>query len=243
MDNEEIFKEYAFKYDQSIGMVKYKYEHSLRVMEISKILAEKLNLSENDKLIAEFIGLTHDIARFEQWTSYKTFYDKISFDHGLRGVELLFDENLIKIFNVKKQDYNVIKTAIMNHNKFKIEDDLIDEKEILFSKLIRDADKLDIIYSFSTNRILKLDSDDSDINEKVKNKYFNGEQIDYGDIISNNDRIVEILSLIYDINFKYSFEYLKEKNYVNDLYDNLNNKDILKEYIDKINKFIEKRCK
>ncbi len=57
---------------------------------------------------------------------------------------MLFEENLIKNFiEDDKYDY-IIKTAVLNHNKGKIDEGL-SEKEMLFSKIIRDADKLDII--------------------------------------------------------------------------------------------------
>ena len=39
--------------------------------------------------LASLIGLLHDIARFEQYTKYKTFNDLESFDHGDYGVEIL----------------------------------------------------------------------------------------------------------------------------------------------------------
>ena len=32
--------------------------------------------------LAGLIGLLHDIARFEQFTKYQTFNDRLSFDHG-----------------------------------------------------------------------------------------------------------------------------------------------------------------
>ena len=39
----------------------------------------------------------------------------------------------------------LIKIAVKNHNKYKIEDGLTQEQE-LFAKIIRDADKIDIFY-------------------------------------------------------------------------------------------------
>ena len=48
--------------------------------------------------------------------------------------------------------------------------DSLSLKETLHSKIIRDADKLDILYAFSNPRILELnedDSDDEDEDEKI----------------------------------------------------------------------------
>jgi len=59
----------------------------------------------------------------------------------------------------------MILDAIKYHNKIKIPNN-IDDKTMLFSKIVRDADKLDIFYLFSiSNELFKDD------NEKYK-KYF-----------------------------------------------------------------------
>ena len=51
------------------------------------------------------IGLLHDIARFEQYTKYKTFRDSISIDHGDLGVEILFEEKEIEKYDLDKKYY------------------------------------------------------------------------------------------------------------------------------------------
>ena len=55
------------------------------------------------------------------------------------------------------------------------------------------------------------------------------------------DKVLSILALVYDINYAYTFELLKDFNYINKIYDNLENKEFYKDYFDKINKYIEKR--
>ena len=49
-----------------------------------------------------------------------------------------------KFIEPSKYD-EIIRKDIINHNKFAIEEGLTEE-ELLFAKLIRDADKIDIIY-------------------------------------------------------------------------------------------------
>ena len=61
------FIKYTSKYDLTNKRQKGKQEHSLRVMEVSKKIAEKLNLSKEEIQLATLIGLLHDIARFEQY--------------------------------------------------------------------------------------------------------------------------------------------------------------------------------
>ena len=55
------------------------------------------------------------------------------------------------------------------------------------------------------------------------------------------DKVLSILALVYDINYAYTFKLLKDFNYINKIYDNLENKEFYKDYFDKINKYIEKR--
>ncbi len=115
------FLEYANQFDLEEQQLKRKLGHSFRVMDISNKIAKKLNLEEEKIQIATLIGLLHDIARFEQYTQFKTFSDLKSFDHGDYGVQILEDNNTIrKYIDTDKYD-TFIKNAIKNHNKFEID--------------------------------------------------------------------------------------------------------------------------
>ena len=70
------FLNYTNSYDLSNFNIKRKVDHSLRVMELCKIIAENLNLDVEDIKLAELIGLLHDIGRFEQMKVYNTFNDR-----------------------------------------------------------------------------------------------------------------------------------------------------------------------
>ena len=137
------FLKFTENYDLRNKDILRKQKHSLRVMEISKQISNELKLNEEEIQISALIGLLHDIARFEQRKLYETFHDTKSFDHGDYGEKIL-EKDIRKYIETNQYD-KIIKTAVRNHNKFKIEDGL-SEKENLFSKIIRDADKLDIFY-------------------------------------------------------------------------------------------------
>ena len=68
-----VFDKYACQYNFDEILIKLKYEHSYRVMNICKEIAEDLNLGKEDVELAMVIGLLHDYARFEQWKQFKTF--------------------------------------------------------------------------------------------------------------------------------------------------------------------------
>ena len=55
---------------------------------------------------------------------------------------MLFEKCMIRKFIEDNQYDGIIKKAIENHSKLKIEENL-DERTLLHSKIIRDADKID----------------------------------------------------------------------------------------------------
>lgn len=223
----EEFIKYTQKFDLDNKNIKRKQSHSIRVMTISNQIAKSLNLSEKQIEIATLIGLLHDIARFEQYTQFRTFKDLESFDHGDYGVEIL-NKDLRKYIQISKYD-NIIKTAIKNHNKFEIEQGLSKE-ELLFSKIIRDADKIDII--FETTSIFwkgqEADIESSKISEYIIEQ-FNDKKVikrQKGVRIMYVDSIIMTIAFIYDINFIPSFEILYKKDYINKIIDRFNFKDL-----------------
>ena len=237
-ENYDIFDDYVMSFDMNENMIAFKYNHSYRVLHQAEEICRSINTDTVERDLASFIALVHDIARFRQWIMYKTFDDSKSFDHGDEGAKILFDEKLINKFNVDKNDYDVIKHAVKNHNKYKIEDGLND-RELLHSKIIRDADKIDILYSFSTNRLLELESDDSEISEEVKEEFFLHKPILRKYVKSKNDRIIMLISMIFDLNYDYSKRRIKNENYSDKIFEHLKNKKIFKEFKDEMNKYLK----
>ena len=171
-------------------------------------------------------------------------------DHGDLGVEILIKDEYIRKFIEEDKYDNIILKAIKNHNKFKIEDGL-SEKELLFAKIIRDADKLDIFYEgaeiFWTKREELEEIYNSKISDKVLAEFRDNIVIDRNDTATKVDRILSIISFIFDINFKYNFKVLKEKSYINKILDKFSFKDEatssqIEEVRKIVNDCIEKQC-
>lgn len=233
-----LFKEYVSSYQIDNDKIKLKYDHSLRVCDLCKKIAVSLNLSDDDIKIAEMIGLLHDFGRFEQIKIYDTFNDKISVDHAVLGVQLLEKFGIDKFIN-DKETQDLVKTAIINHNKTYVDNNL-NERELLFSNIIRDADKIDIFYIWSESNIGSVDGNISNnIYERVINC-----KIDYEERKNNLDIYVILCGLAYDINFAYSYHYLVEKKYVTKIIDKVilkNNHEY--ERLNNIKKSLEKYLK
>lgn len=222
---EEFFK-YTEEYDLTDNNIKRKQEHSLRVMKISKKIAEGLKLEQKEIELATLIGLLHDIARFEQYKQYQTFKDFQSFDHGDYALQIL-EKDIRKYIETDEYD-EIIKNAIKNHNKYKLEDGL-SEKEKLFAKIIRDADKLDIFYE-SAEIFWKGEEnkvEESKISKNILEQFNKKEQVkkDKNIKLEPIEDIIFIIAFIFDINFKASFEILKKEDYINRILNRYNIKD------------------
>lgn len=242
------FLEYTKIFNLEDEKLKNKQEHSIRVMEISKELAKRMKLEQEEIELATLIGLLHDIARFEQYKKYNTLRDSISIDHGDYGVEIL--EKEIRKYIQNNEYDEIIKKAVKNHNKYEIEKGLT-EKEILFAKIVRDADKIDIFYESA--KIFWKDKEEvvenSTTTNEIVEQFKQGNQIKKnGEIKPENtiNKIIFVLGFIYDINFRETFEIVKENDYINKILDRYNIKDkYTKQAVDEIrqkgNLYIEQK--
>ena len=233
------FKLYTSKYDSLDDMIILKINHTFRVMDLCEVLAKSIGLDEKKIELSKLIGILHDIGRFEQWKRYKTFSDRESVDHASLGVEILKKDNYIRKYIEDNSYDELILKSIYNHNKYILPSDL-NEKELLFSKLIRDADKIDILYLYTIKEI-ELKLDDEAFSEKVYNTLLNKNDVDRKDIKSKTDRLSVPLGFIFDINYKKSFEILKENKYFNiiiDQYLNKTDNEVLKNQLEEVRKII-----
>ena len=197
-------------------------------------------MSQEDIELAELIGLLHDIGRFEQVRKYHTFVDKDSINHGEYGVKLLFEDGLIRKFiDIDKYD-NIIKIAILNHNRAKIEDGL-GKKENLHAKIIRDADKIDICYVLTVDDKKAIweseDLSNDKITDEIYKEFTQDMAIDYKNRKTSADILVSHFAYVYDFNFKESLKIIKENNYIDKLYKRFIFKD--KETMERFNNIYE----
>ena len=237
-ENFDAFDEYAMKYDMNIKEIAYKYNHSYRVMHQCDEISYTLNLDEEDNYLTCLIGLLHDIGRFEQWTKYKSFDDLKTIDHGDLGEELLFKNNLIKNYKLDEEKYNIVSKAIKYHNKYVLPDDLT-VREKLHAKIIRDADKLDILYAFSSPRLLELKEDDSEISEDVKKEFFLHEPVKRVNVKNVNDRIIVLLSFAFDLYYNYSRGLILDKGYYDKIFEHIKDKEKFKPYFDEVEHYLK----
>ena len=215
MINQELikFEDFVNLYDNKVDKITFKKAHTHRVVAFCKQLADYLKLDEKDTRIAMLLGLYHDLGRFEQIRVYNTFDDFKSEDHAILSNKMLDKYNFLE----EEVDANVIKTAIYNHNKFAIEDNL-DARTLMFCKLIRDADKLDIITMFSKKE-LKVTATKFTISDIVYETLMNEQLIRHEDTEHKLDYYMLEVGLVFDLYFNYSIKYSKDHHIFIDLID------------------------
>lgn len=248
---EKEFKEYTSQFKVADQKVNVKVKHTYGVVQVAEYIAKGLNLSDEDIELAKLIGLLHDIGRFEQAVKYNNYEDYNTIDHADFGVQLLFEQNLIRRFIDDNQYDEIIKKAIKNHNKFEIEEGL-NERELLHAKIIRDADKTDnfVIKQYQDFWSLFSSTEESVSREKITDEvwkeFLSGKTIVSSHRITNMDKWLSHLAWVYDYNFVPGLKYLKENNCIDKVIDRLHYQDEdtkeKMEYVRKVTKeYIEKR--
>lgn len=210
---------YVHKLEINNPRVEMKLGHIMRVAENCKKLAVDLRLTEEQIQLAELIGLLHDIGRFEQ---YKIVDKTKKFDHGEAGVEVLKKDNYIRKYIEENKYDEIIYTAIYEHNQYALTEGLAKEKE-LFSRIIKDADKIDILYESiyiywqDAERIQKVE--EGKLSEKMLEDFYQYKLADSRNKVSETDQILRYASFVFDISFPCSFKILKENDNVSKMID------------------------
>ena len=200
----EVFNKYTDNFDKKTMEINLKYNHSIAVMNLMGELAFRLNLDKEKIELARVIGLLHDIGRFEQFKEYNSFNDK-NIDHAEYGADYLFKEGHIRDFIDNDKYDSIIECAIRNHNKFKISKEIKDEA-LLFTKMIRDMDKVDIYKQDAIN--LEFIFDAKEVTGDVLIDLKNEKNIEISKRKTKTDATLIVLSFIFDFNFNESFDIL-----------------------------------
>lgn len=224
-----------------------KKDHTFRVVENIERIACALRFDEARINIARAIALFHDIGRFPQYLKYRTFKDADSVNHGVLSAEIIKEAGILK--HISEEEREVIITAIKFHNALSIPD--LPKKALLFLRLIRDADKLDIWRIFS--EYLSLPSKDrpsgaflglpdtDGVSEEIVRSLKERRIASLKHATNINDFRLIQLSWVFDLNFRESFRMIKD----GDLYQiaNISNPNQeVKEAIDDVFGYIEKRA-
>ncbi len=174
-----IFVEYVAPYNVQDDKIRLKIEHTYRVAalceQIAKSLVKSAGLTSHDVDMAWFLGMFHDIGRFEQVRRFGTFYDAESIDHAALSADITFGggaenkkevdkamgnrtiedngtEDSFGAFIADKVLAATNSSVDMRIAELAIRNhnvyrlpDNFTERERMFCNILRDADKIDIL--------------------------------------------------------------------------------------------------
>jgi len=227
--------------------LKLKEDHSRRTCEEMRYLADELALTANQRRIAEVTALFHDIGRFKQFAEYRTYNDHRSVSHCRLGVEILRQTNVLA--GVEEREREIIEKAIEYHGVKELPSDL-DGECLLFSKLLRDADKLDIfnvlLDCYKRHREnpaeYKLEMDFPDLPEysaEVVEAILNGQRFDYSKLRTLNDMKLLQLGWVYDVNFTATLKRIGKRKFLEKIVDFLPQTEDIEKVKEKIFEYVD----
>jgi len=198
-----------------------KEKHTIQVCNEILNIGEQLGLNDNELRLAEIIALFHDVGRFEQYARYKTFVDRESEDHAELGVKILEEKRVLNRFDESMQ--SLILRTILYHNRAALPEEDTDTC-LFFSRLLRDADKLDIwrvvtdYYNQKngkSNGAIELGlPDTAGFSDEVYQDLLNMRIVDIKHLKNLNDLKLLQIGWIFDVNFAPTFQSIKERRYL-----------------------------
>lgn len=201
--------------------IRLKEKHTERVCRNIIYLGNALGLSHPEMILAETMGLFHDIGRFRQYAMYGTFKDMDSENHALLGIRQMAVHHVLAVCT--RDEKRWITKAIAFHNAVRVPEDE-DEKTLFFIRLLRDADKLDIWKVFidyyktrdrHANSVVEIGlADDPDVSSLVIGALNQEQFARIQDLKTLNDFKLLQISWVFDLNFIPSFQAVKDLKYI-----------------------------
>jgi len=227
-----------------------KEEHTRRVCREIADIGEQLGLHDDELRLAEVIALFHDIGRFEQYARYKTFMDQQSEDHAELGVKIL--KRLGVLDRCEESTKDLIFRTIQYHNRA-----VLPQGEtktcLFFTKLLRDADKLDIWRVVTDyyrrkdgerNGALELDLPDTPgFSDAVYQGLVNRKIVDMNHVKTLNDFKLLQVGWIFDVNFEPTLRAVRSRRYLEMIRDVLPKSEKIDAVFSIIHAYLEERFK
>ncbi|MBO7526749.1 MAG: HD domain-containing protein [Clostridia bacterium] len=207
------FWSFVHRYDISNTNILRKVIHSFLVAENSFFLACNLKLSKKECEFAYLVGLFHDIGRFEQWKQYQTYNDKISVDHGLLGSQII-DALQLDGIDLCGESKQLLKDAVKYHTKnYEGED----KKTILYSGIVRDADKFSNLSTIA-NGAMPITQTEDGFTKEIVDDFKDLKPLFNYSPKTKLDRMLILTSMAYNIKNAWLREQVIQKHYLDIIY-------------------------
>lgn len=244
----QTFQKYLADYDHTDDKVRLKIVHTYGVVKQAEAIAKRMNLPEEDFQLAQMIALLHDIGRFEQLKRFNSF-EPDTMDHAAYGVQVLFEEDMIRQFAKEDTYDDIIRISIAKHSDYRLEG-ITDPHTLLHAKLIRDADKLDncrVKLEDDTYTLLGASAEEigaQDISPIIYDTVFRDQCILSSDRVTAMDYWVSYIAYFFDMNFRESLDIVEENDYVSRIihripYSNPRTKEQMKRIENYVNHYVK----
>jgi putative nucleotidyltransferase with HDIG domain len=247
LEFKEYFKSLTFNSPENQHKADEVRTHSLRVVDNALMLAKFVLQTEEDKYIAELVALFHDIGKATLIIQGNDSPTNIIRDHAAFSAKLIQE---MKFYAELPVDVQIILIrSVENHSKLKLPK-LENEQVTLFARLLRDADKLDILDSayhyfkekYGVRPLMSYDLiNNSEISDKIIKTVLSGKTASIEDMKTMNDYKLLLMSMSFDINFKYTFRIMSERQYVQKIYETLPKRDLIIDVYRSIKLFVENK--
>jgi hypothetical protein len=195
--------------------------HTRRVRGEMRSLSAALSMNGQDAVLAEAIALLHDVGRFAQFKTYRTYKDSRSENHSVLGLRIMDEHRLID--DLPTEEQVIIRQAVEFHGAKELP--TMDERAGHFAKMIRDVDKLDIYCLcvdnyrlYHENRdafVLEVEFPDSaDISPYILEAVLSNRLIDYGHIRTLTDAKLMQLGWVFDVYFDWTLRQMRDRGYI-----------------------------
>jgi hypothetical protein len=227
--------------------INLKLKHTTRVRNNISRIARSLLLSQEAVAMAEVLALFHDVGRFEQLKQFGSFNDRIT-DHAVLGIKVLSRSGILH--NMTKEERHLLLRAVWLHNKYAIPEIEKGDK-LLFARLIRDADKLDILgvmiehfnmRDLTPNKVLDFGlAEEPGFNRQTVDDILNQKMVSISELRNLNDMRLMYMSWVFDIYFPVTLSCIEENGYLKKLQIGLPQDREICEAVDFVTAYLQER--
>lgn len=213
---------------EDLARIDLKLDHSLRVLDEARMLTRSLGMAPDRAQVVHLAALYHDIGRFPQYLRFKTFRDPASVNHARLGVATLRRTGFLDALPAAIR--RTVYGAIMVHNRAVIPSGFARRGDgpppgaLLAARIVRDADKLDIVRVMLGHFAAEGDNDpvvvlhlapaDGRASPSILEALKKCRVAAYEDMRHIDDMRLLLLSWLADLNFEVSRRAFFERGYV-----------------------------
>lgn len=217
-------------------MLKLKREHTLKVLDNAAHIVASLQgdadiLDPQESRLPLLGALFHDVGRFPQYQRYGTFRDADSTNHGILGSQTLatHPEGQQMLQGLTGNERRLVRGMVALHNK-RFLPSHIPEKLRNMTRIVRDADKLDIMRvmiehfeacASDPGVTLHVKEHPTEYTQQVYDDVLHARRGDYRSLRWTNDFKLMLLGWVHDLNFPGSRRLLHERGVLDRLFDML----------------------